>query len=185
MNDAVDAGMIIGTTDDIKGYMDRALKEIEKVQRAPTIYGRKLSPKETLMVAGSYLAAVKRLSEHVKVKCQLSVPQWSMGDSTTAYVQCTFVFEEDGDAHLVYRNIYLSVDDDGMRFNFLNRDGKYPLPTNEVPLFYPGNSHGSTRHPIGWNENDLRNTLAQIAFWNAFEKILCPAETGSEIAQCA
>lgn len=155
---------IVGTTDTITKYVRDILKQMQKV-----------SLTDSMMSARAHLMAAERFSTQVRVECRLDIPKWSIGTSITAYVPCTFFFARSGASDLFHRNVFLCIDSEAIWFSFFNNNCTYRLPVNEVPRFYPGHSPDSLQgrrvYQAGWNNNDLCNTLAEIAFRDALEKV--------------
>ncbi len=167
-------------------------------------YNRKYQPQEkqthhgytsrTLEVMVPFYEKLEELAARFKVSCDLEVPNWGQEEPHRALfggtmsfgrddscVKCVFTITEDGAERTITCNVLLVPDDEDsfVGYQFLGeteeeRDYPFKGPFLFLPRHDPYNSKDGYVYPDGWEDNDLKNVLAKIAFKEAFRQIPHP-----------
>lgn len=166
-------------------------------------YNRQYCPKEKLTHSGysartpeimkRFYDELEELATRFQVKCELEVPNWGQEEphralfgGTMSFMghdassKCVFTLTEDGVERTVSCDVLLVPDDEDsfVGYQFLGESEEERGLPYEGPFLFPKHDSWDNKeghvYPNGWDENDLKNELAKIAFKKAFSQIPHP-----------
>lgn len=166
-------------------------------------YNRQYIPKQKLTHSGysartpeimkRFYGELEQLAARLQVRCELEVPNWGQEETHRALfggtmsfmgydasAKCVFTLTEGGVERTISCNVLLVPDDEDsfVGYQFLGETEEERGRPYEGPFLFPNHKSWDSKegyvYPNGWDENDLKNELAKIAFKKAFRQIPHP-----------